>query len=64
MRMMTWLLWAKSGLRIGLVMILLTGPPSLEGAGSLIWSYRFFVAIARAAVNEDVCAGVALHPTV
>ena len=26
--------------------------------------YRFFVAIARAAVNEDGCAGVALYPTV
>ena len=26
--------------------------------------HRFFVAIARAAVNEDGCAGVALHPTV
>ena len=26
--------------------------------------HRFFVAIARAAVNEDECAGVALHPTV
>ena len=25
--------------------------------------HRFFVAIARAAVNEDGCAGVALHPT-
>ena len=24
----------------------------------------FFVSIARAAVNEDGCAGVALHPTV
>ena len=27
-------------------------------------SASFFVAIARAAVNEDGCAGVALHPTV
>ena len=26
--------------------------------------HRFFIAIARAAVNEDGCAGVALHPTV
>ena len=26
--------------------------------------HRFFVAIARAAVNEDGCAGVALYPTV
>ena len=26
--------------------------------------HRFFVAIARAPVNEDGCAGVALHPTV
>ena len=26
--------------------------------------HRFFVAIARAAVNEDGCAGLALHPAV
>ena len=26
--------------------------------------HRFFIAIARAAVNDDCCAGVALHPTV
>ena len=26
--------------------------------------HRFFIAIARAAVNNDGCAGVALHPTV
>ena len=26
--------------------------------------HRFFIAIARAVVNEDGCAGVALHPTV
>ena len=26
--------------------------------------HRFFIAITRAAVNEDGCAGVALHPTV
>ena len=26
--------------------------------------HRFFIAIARAAVNEDGCAGVALHPAV
>ena len=26
--------------------------------------HRFFVAVARAAVNEDGCSGVALHPTV
>ena len=26
--------------------------------------HRFFIAVARAAVNEDGCAGVALHPTV
>ena len=26
--------------------------------------HRFFIAIARAAVNEDGCAGVALHPIV
>ena len=26
--------------------------------------HRFFIAIARAAVNDDGCAGVALHPTV
>ena len=26
--------------------------------------HRFFIAIARAAVNEDGCAGVALHPSV
>ena len=26
--------------------------------------HRFFIAIARAAVNSDGCAGVALHPTV
>ena len=26
--------------------------------------HRFFIAIARAAVNDDGCAGVALHPNV
>ena len=26
--------------------------------------HRFFIAIARVAVNDDGCAGVALHPTV
>ena len=26
--------------------------------------HRFFIAIARVAVNEDGCAGIVLHPTV
>ena len=30
----------------------------------LLELHRFFVAIARAAVNEDGCTGVPLHPTV
>ena len=82
--MMTWLLWAGSGLKTTLVMILRTGPPTLVDVEALIWSWtfvgvlslpvlfgtlvlglhRFFVVVARAAVNEDGCAGVALHPTV
>ena len=38
--------------------------PVLLGTLRVLELHRFFIAIARAAVNEDGCAGVALHPTV
>ena len=41
MRTMTWLLLAGSGLRIRVIMILLTELPILGGVESLIWSWTF-----------------------
>ena len=68
--MMIRLLLVGFGFKIGLAMILLIGLLVFgrrrvsDLVIDVLELHRFFIAIARAAVNDDGCAVVALHPTV